>query len=394
MTTGITIINNERVYHDFLSVSVNNSRRGIKSGCAVTEKSGTPDMSVDVASGIVYFGTTEVVVSGTNIVIGASDPSNDRFDLVVVNISGTISVIDGTSTQDPSDPRPPAFDTDTYVLLARVRIDDGATSILDANIKDLRVILEYPAAGIGKDLTTFTNSSYIEIAHSLNDSKPLVQVYDSEGNQFTPDTIEIVDANNVVVSFTSVTSGTVVIHGGEGATPTGIGDIIPAANNTYDIGSSSYKWKDLYLAGALNLSGNLSAVDGTFTGDVSAVDLTLSGNVKSELVPDANNTYDLGSSGNKFKDGYFAGDVSLSTINTYSPAGFSNGSDVFTSSTDNVTIINAFCNANSLVTIVIDSTTSPVGVWSVNSESGQFVVTSDSTETTAIDFDYYIQRAI
>ena len=34
------------------------------------------------------------------------------------------------------------------------------------------------------------------------------------------------------------------------------GNIIPSANETYDLGSASYRWKDLYLSGTtINLGG-------------------------------------------------------------------------------------------------------------------------------------------
>ncbi|MBD3365732.1 MerR family transcriptional regulator [candidate division WWE3 bacterium] len=41
------------------------------------------------------------------------------------------------------------------------------------------------------------------------------------------------------------------------------GDLIPGYSDVYDLGSSSYKWNNLYLAGDINLSGELLLADGT-----------------------------------------------------------------------------------------------------------------------------------
>ena len=117
-------------------------------------------------------------------------------------------------------------------------------------------------------------------------------------------------------------------------------NLLPPADNTYDLGSSSYRWKDLYLAqyarfanaygliadGGAKLitgsgggtwhayQGNTDAwvfsgklTDGTTvfyinnTGDVNARNVT----------PISDNAYDLGSSSYRWKDGYFAGNIKI-----------------------------------------------------------------------------------
>lgn len=185
---GLQIINNQRVYHDAFTAMSNISRRAVKSGCEVTEHSPTPDMSVDISSGSVYFGSLEVAVTGTNVAIAASDPSNDRMDLVVVNSSGVVSILDGTSTQSPTDPRPPVLDIETYVVLARIYVDDGVTSIVDSKITDLRVF------------------------------------------------------------FTIAEGGTT-------------GDVIPGTDDFYDLGSGSYRWQDLFIAGVINSDGDINTTN-------------------------------------------------------------------------------------------------------------------------------------
>ena len=89
--------------------------------------------------------------------------------------------------------------------------------------------------------------------------------------------------------------------------------IIPSANITYDLGSTTSRWKDLYLSGSTILLGDttLNDVAGVLTiGNTSTGDLSVTGNttigsdgsdvisfnslVSSNFVPSANITYRLG----------------------------------------------------------------------------------------------------
>lgn len=122
----------------------------------VTEKSGTPDMSVDVASGAAAVLGTEATAQGvylaeapttTNVSISAADPTNARKDVIVVRIkdqdytSGspstnttTIEAVAGTPSGSPALPTIP----DNCVLLAIVDVAALASSITNANITDQR----------------------------------------------------------------------------------------------------------------------------------------------------------------------------------------------------------------------------------------------------------------
>lgn len=121
---------------------------------AVTEKSGTPDLSVDVARGHalitgdsslaqgVYAFTNDAVV---NLAIATADGTNPRRDLVVAQVRDNaedsggnndmrLAVVTGTPGAVPVDPAVPAG----CLVLARVAVAAGATSITNANITDLR----------------------------------------------------------------------------------------------------------------------------------------------------------------------------------------------------------------------------------------------------------------
>lgn len=123
-------------------------------------QSGSPAMSVDVASGAVAIPGSESSTQGVyfafndaavTLSISAAHASLSRIDIVVVNIrdaqySGAnndaqLQVVTGTPAGSPSAPAAPNNST----TLAQVLVGPGVTSIVDANITDQRIYL----AGVG-----------------------------------------------------------------------------------------------------------------------------------------------------------------------------------------------------------------------------------------------------
>jgi hypothetical protein len=142
-------------------VSVDFPTAGVVNGgdLAVVQHAGTPAMSVDVAAGFVMLkGILSSVTQGTypylkdaleTKTIAAADPTNPRRDLVCAVVTDSVYAVDGTpNTQNirvltgtpagsPVDPAIPGT-WSAYQLLARVAVAANATSILNANITDLR----------------------------------------------------------------------------------------------------------------------------------------------------------------------------------------------------------------------------------------------------------------
>ena len=84
--------------------------------------------------------------------------------------------------------------------------------------------------------------------------------------------------------------------------------LVPYADDTYDLGSSDNKWKDLYVDGTANIdSGSIDV-------------LSINATVSSSLVPNATNIYNLGSSTNNWKDLHVSGTANIDTavFNTFS----------------------------------------------------------------------------
>lgn len=115
---------------------------GVLTGCAVTAQ-GTPNMTLAVASGTVRIATATVTVAAGNVTITAAHASNPRIDLVVVNSSGTKSVVAGTPVAyvtNTTTPVPPSIPASSIVL-AQVYVPPTVTAITNAMVTDKRVVV-------------------------------------------------------------------------------------------------------------------------------------------------------------------------------------------------------------------------------------------------------------
>lgn len=131
----------------------------INSGDLAVTQSVTPAMTALVASGYAAIvGTTQTNMGtymcyndgSTTINFTTSNPTLPRIDLVVVTINDayytgslnnvTFQVIAGTPNASPAVPATPA----NSIALAKVAIAANATSIVNANITDLRVLATSP----------------------------------------------------------------------------------------------------------------------------------------------------------------------------------------------------------------------------------------------------------
>ena len=139
------------------------------SSLAVTEKSGTPNMSVDVAEGFVLVAGTESAYQGlyaceaqgtTNVVISAAHATLPRRDLIVARVrdqeysgvtnSFAIEVVTGTAASPARFPTVPA----NCLVLATVSIAALDTAINNADITDIR------SASASDGLTTLSNLGF------------------------------------------------------------------------------------------------------------------------------------------------------------------------------------------------------------------------------------------
>ena len=116
----------------------------------ILEKGSGADMSVDVgAFKYVLNGTFGEKLTTTNVVIDAADATNPRIDVIYVNASGVVSVSKGTARaikptgesawQKWEEPYPADLSSTAGIILAEVEVPAGATSIIDAYIRNICV---------------------------------------------------------------------------------------------------------------------------------------------------------------------------------------------------------------------------------------------------------------
>jgi len=164
------------------------------------------------------------------------------------------STIDITFTHNLNDLTPIVT---VYDLANVVIIPDSITAIDASNIRitfsaltagtvdivgAVPVAQSVPTSIVKKYTETFLNQTLIEVEHDLNDDFPNVAVYDFSYNLIFPDSITIVDANNLEVAFSTAQSGTIVVIGGNvGYATSGFGEqcvVYGSRAETFDIHTS------------------------------------------------------------------------------------------------------------------------------------------------------------
>ena len=160
----------------------------------------------------------------------------------------------------------------------------------------------------------------------------------------------------------------------------------PKTNNTVDLGTSSLKYKDAYLAGNLSvaaitatgalsagstsitgtlsvstdttLTGNLTANGNTTLGNAATDTVTVNADIASNLIPSVDDSYDLGAVGSEWRDAYIdgtayidTGSIDTANVGTLSVSG--NGTitgDLTVDGTINATVVGTVGQADTLTT--------------------------------------------
>ncbi len=122
---------------DFEILLLGYQRTGVLSGCAISEDPVTPDLTVDVASGVVLLNGSQITVSAQLNNAITTGAGSDRVDLVSINSSGTVVITDGVAGAIPEAPAIPA----SSVPLAFVFVPASDTTIENNQIVDKRVLV-------------------------------------------------------------------------------------------------------------------------------------------------------------------------------------------------------------------------------------------------------------
>ena len=93
--------------------------------------------------------------------------------------------------------------------------------------------------------------------------------------------------------------------------------LVPDVDNFWSLGEAGKEWKDLHIDGTANIDTLAGVTTATITtGNITSGIITTASisNLSSSLVPNADNTYDLGSSTREFKDLYIDGTANIDTL--------------------------------------------------------------------------------
>lgn len=242
-----------RLYIPELNNLSYNNQSGVISGCAVTEQSPLA-LGVTVSSGSLLFNNSIVSVITQNVSITTPDPLYKRWDLVLVNSSGVVSVLAGTPATLY---KTSTYDPDVYYCIAMIEVRAGASSVINSDLRDTTVKTN-STTGIAnfKLNTTVPGSSPYEITvnHGLNDISPIIQVYDNNNEMVDVQKVLLSDNNTAVLTFGSAHAGIsvrIVVLGGQFSGGTGDGDFLPTIDDNWNIGSDTYRWQTLHLSGSL-----------------------------------------------------------------------------------------------------------------------------------------------
>ena len=110
------------------------------------------------------------------------------------------------------------------------------------------------------------------------------------------------------------------------------GGLIPNADDSFDLGSSTKQWKDLYIDGTANIDNlvtdHIASSGLTIVSSITNTGISSSLIVSGNITPSADDQFDLGSNAKQWKDLYVDGVAYIDTISGNTT--ISNLSDVTT----------------------------------------------------------------
>ena len=170
-----------------------------------------------------------------------------------------------------------------------------------------------------------TVSTNWRVTHSIGEQYPAVTVYDESDNVIIPERISAVDASKMDIIFADAISGHANISVGGGQLRNAItgseqlsfdsfGDISGSVSSTGSFGR-------LEVVGNGNIDGNLTLGGNITIGDADSDSITINADLTSNLIPNADSTFDIGSTSKFWRNAYIdsittTGNVSGSITST------------------------------------------------------------------------------
>lgn len=240
-------------------VALGNRKTGVISGCAVTAKT-VNSTFVDIAAGEVISNGVYYTIGSTSLDLGSGTAGSARFDLVVVNSSGSVVNRDGSATAG-SNPTFPTL-TDGDVFLAAVYRAAGTSDVISSTrIIDKRITTpsNVVRSGTGAPDISLGNVGDIYVNTAISSSTGQSQVYLKSASNLW---------ENLAEYYPMSTSGTsnVVLRDGSGNFSAGTitaTTFSGALSGNATTASAFNTTRTVSLSG--NLSGSSTAADGNHT---------------------------------------------------------------------------------------------------------------------------------
>ena len=213
-----------------------------------------------------------------------------------------------------------------YIVLSEAATEGDIVECI--GLRDFS-ILDIGADGIGLEYDTDTG--VMTILSDSDNTPSTVVVRDASGN-FSANTITAegdvnVGGNLTVTGTTTFNGGTITL--GDAASDNVVfgadvnSDVLPNTDGTYDLGSPTQEWQDLFIDGTATIDTLQVDENAIISG---SLDVGAGIEVGGHILPDTDVAYDLGSATNRFRDLYLSGstiDLGGSTISSTETGGIS-----------------------------------------------------------------------
>ena len=156
------------------------------------------------------------------------------------------------------------------------------------------------------------------------------------------------------------------------------GVVQPTTNNDIDLGTSSLKFKDGYFAGDLTVDGDISLGGNITLGDADTDSVTVNADVDSHLIPNTDDTYDLGSASKEWRNLYIDGTANIDTASV----GTANITTLTATGTSTLTTVDI--NGGAIDGTAIGGTSASTGAFTTLTIGGSTGITSVDTDLSSV----------
>ena len=208
-------------------------------------------------------------------------------------------------------------------LLKSNLIRDGVnlafeTDLLYLDVNNSRIGINTAAPEYALDVVGTTRTTNLEVLNQLD-----IGNFTITGNTISSNlpTISFIAAAGEATAYHSrLVVNDIELHGNKIATTVSNSDLVldPSGTGKVDIQSATDITGNLLVNGNITATGNITIGGNLTIGDALSDTITINASIRSDLVPETDNAYDLGSSSYKWRaiyaQGIFATNLSLSTF--------------------------------------------------------------------------------